>query len=88
MNSEPLGIGTSSVEVTNISAHGVWLLAGDCELFMPYEAFPWFKDAPVGKILHVEQPSPGHFYWPELDVDLGVESIEHPERFPLKSAPE
>jgi len=24
---------------------------------------------------------PGHFYWPELDVDLAIESIEHPERF-------
>ena len=85
MNSEPLGIGTSTVEVTNISAHGVWLLAGDRELFMSYEAFPWFKDAPIGKVLHVEEPSPGHFYWPELDVDLAVESIEHPERFPLES---
>ena len=88
MSSEPLGIGTSGVEVTNITAHGVWLLAGNRELFMSYEAFPWFKDAPIGKILKVEQPVPGHFYWPELDTDLGVESIEHPERFPLKSKAE
>lgn len=85
MSSEQLGIGTSGVEVTNVSAHGVWLLAGDRELFMSHEAFPWFKDAPIGKILRVEQPAPGHFYWPELDVDLGVESIERPEAFPLKS---
>ncbi|WP_394707314.1 DUF2442 domain-containing protein [uncultured Desulfobacter sp.] len=33
-------------------------------------------------MINVEEPSPGHFYWPDLDVDLGVESIEHPERFP------
>jgi hypothetical protein len=71
--------------VTNISPHGVWLLAGDRELFMSYEDFPWFKEAPVGKIINVEEPAPGHFYWPELDVDLQLESIEHPERFPLKS---
>ena len=37
------------------------------------------------RILAVEEPTPGHFYWPELDVDLGIKSIEHPERFPLKS---
>ena len=86
MSSEPLGIGTSSAEVTNISAHGVWLLAGNRELFMPYEQFPWFKNVPVGKILNVEEPTPGHFHWPDLDVDLGVESIEHPERFPLSSS--
>ena len=85
MNSQALGKLTSVVEVTNVSSHGIWLLAGDRELFMPYEDFPWLKDAPVGKILNVEEPTPGHFYWPDLDVDLGIESIEHPERFPLKA---
>lgn len=85
MSSEPLGKSTSAVEVTNINQHGVWLLADDRELFMSYEDFPWFKDAPVGKVLNVEQSCPGHLYWPELDVDLGIESIEHPERFPLKA---
>jgi hypothetical protein len=82
-NSEPRGIGTSTVEITNITAHGVWLLIGERELFMPYSEFPFFKDAPVGKILNVEQATPGHFYWPDLDVDLGIETIESPERFPL-----
>ncbi|MGH9319302.1 MAG: DUF2442 domain-containing protein [Vicinamibacteria bacterium] len=57
----------------------------DRELFVPFEQFPWFKDAPIAKILHVEQPHSGHLYWPELDVDLAVESIQHPERFPLVS---
>jgi hypothetical protein len=31
------------------------------------------------------EPVPGHLYWPDLDVDLGLETIRHPERFPLKS---
>jgi len=35
--------------------------------------------------LNVELPHPHHLYWPDLDVDLAVESIEHPERFPLLS---
>ena len=51
---------------------------------MSYDDSPWFKSVPVEHILHVEQPTPGHFCWPALDVDLGMESIEHPERFPLK----
>ncbi len=85
MSSQRLGEHTSAVEVTHVSRHGVWLLASDRELFMPYDDFPWFKQAPIGKILNVEEPTPGHFYWPDLDVDLGVESIEHPERFPLKA---
>ena len=85
MSSEPRGIGTSTVEISNINAFGVWLLVGERELFMSYEDFPWFRETPVGKILNVVQPAPGHLYWPELDVDLGIETIEHPDRFPLSS---
>ncbi len=85
MSSEPRELGISGVEVTNVSSHGIWLLVGDRELFLSYEDFPWFKDQPLRRVLTVEELSPGHFHWPELDVDLGVESIEHPERFPLKS---
>jgi hypothetical protein len=85
MRSGALGKFTSEVEVTNISAHGIWLLSEDEEYFLPYDEFPWFKDVPIGRILNVKEPTPGHFYWPDLDVDISVESIEHPERFPLLS---
>ena len=71
-------------EVTNISRHGIWLLAVDRELFLACEDFPWFRDAPVSKIVNVEEPTPGHFYWPDLDVDIGLRTIEHPEEFTLK----
>lgn len=85
MKSEALGKSTSAVEVTNISSHGFWLLLGDRELYLPFEQFPWFADAPVEFILNVELPHQRHLSWPDLDVDLSVESIEHPERFPLVS---
>jgi hypothetical protein len=79
------GTSTSPVEVTNISKHGFWLLLENEELFLPFSEFPWFQEVPVGKILNVELPSSGHLYWPDLDVDLAVESIRHPEKFPLVS---
>ena len=87
MNSLAHGDNTSAIEVTNISAHGLWLLLRGKELFLSYEQFPWFKGQPVKSILHVEEPSPGHYHWPEIDVDLTEEIIEHPERFPLKARP-
>jgi len=83
--STALGISTSPVEVTNISQHGFWLLLEDEEFFLPFSEFPWFRDVAVGKILRVQRPSSNHLYWPELDVDLAVESIRHPEQFPLVS---
>jgi hypothetical protein len=73
------------VEVTNISRHGFWLLLEERELFLPFEHFPWFRSAPVEAILNVERPRSHHLYWPTLDIDLAVESIEHPERYPLVS---
>jgi hypothetical protein len=79
------GSGTSGPEVTNVSQHGFWLLLGDEELFVPFSDFPWFRQAPIGKLVHVEWPSAHHLYWPDLDVDLSVESIRHPEKFPLVS---
>ena len=85
MSSKPHGVLTSQVEVTNVSSHGLWLLAHGRELFLSYDDFPWFREASIGSVVKVEEPSPGHYYWPELDVDLGLEIIEHPERFPLKS---
>jgi hypothetical protein len=83
MKSEVNGISTLNVEITNISKHGFWLLLADNEMFLPFSEFPWFKEAPISAILNVELPQPHHLYWPDLDVDLTVESIEHPERFPL-----
>lgn len=79
------GFATSSVEVTNISKHGFWLLLGDEELLLSFEHFPWFKSATVEQITHVEWPTPGHVYWPSLDVDLSVDSIRRPQDFPLVS---
>ena len=83
MTSKKLGE-AEKPEITHISSNGVWLLAAGKELFMSYDNFPWFTDAPVGRIVHVEEPHKGHFYWPDLDVDLTEEIIEHPERFPLQ----
>jgi hypothetical protein len=83
MKSAILGGNISAVEVTHISKNGFWLLLGDEELFLPFVEFPWFKTATVEKIIDVEWPQPNHLYWPELDIDLAVESIRDPVSFPL-----
>ena len=85
MSSLAHGNNTLAVEVTNVSSHGVWLLAHNKELFMSYDDFPWFKNQTIQTILNVEEQGLNHFYWPDIDIDLSLESIEHPERFPLKS---
>jgi hypothetical protein len=79
------GTATSAVEVSNISKHGFWILVEGREHFLPFDEFPWFKHATVEAILHLERPSARHLRWPDLDVDLSLDSIEHPARYPLTS---
>jgi hypothetical protein len=79
------GTATSEAEVTNISRHGIWVLVDEREHFLPFEDFPWFEKATVQAILNIERPLPHHLHWPDLDVDLTVESIEHPDRYPLRA---
>lgn len=85
MKSGQRGNSISDVEVTNVTARGFWVLLKARELFVPYKKFPWFLDATIREITAVERRSEGHLYWPSLDVDLAIESIERPELFPLAS---
>ena len=77
------GKNTLGIEVTNISAHGFWVLFKDREYFLSFEKYPWFKDAKISAILNVRLIGRTHIYWPELDVDLSVEILSHPEQYPL-----
>lgn len=83
MKSSTLGTNTLAVEVTHISAHGVWLMVRGREYFLSYEDFPWFKDAKLGVILDVKLLHATHLYWPALDVDLSLKSIQDPDSYPL-----
>ena len=85
MTSSMPGNDTLAIKVAHISSHGIWLLAHDEELFMPYKDFPWFKQQPIEAILNVEEPSPNHYYWPVIDVDLTKEIINNPDRYPFKT---
>jgi uncharacterized protein DUF2442 len=85
MRSARPGKSTSVVEVGNVSPHGFWLLIGDQERFVSFKDFPWFREASIRELTNVELPSPRHLHWPDLDVDVAVESLDYPERYPLVS---
>ena len=81
------GTRTSDVEVVQLTPFGLWLAWEDTELFLSHDEFPWFRKATVDKVFDVELVADGHFYWPQLDVDLDVDRIRHPDRFPLVAKP-
>ena len=85
MKSEKLGSSTSVPEVTNVSQHGFWVLLDEREVFVSFRQFPWFADATIAELSNLERPVSHHLYWPTLDIDLHLDSIESPDSFPLVS---
>ena len=85
MKSAKPGGSTSGAELQNVSPQGIWILVDDREHYLPFDRFPWFRNATVSQLADIERPRPEHLRWPGLDVDLTLASIEDPERYPLVS---
>ncbi|MDD5458261.1 MAG: DUF2442 domain-containing protein [Phycisphaerae bacterium] len=85
MKSLKRGKNISKPEITNISQHGFWMLIAGKEYFLPFDDFPWFRNATISQISDFEMPNQFHIYWGNLDVDLSLDIIEHPEKFKLIS---
>lgn len=80
------GKGTSkrpSVSVENITRWGVWLHVRGTEFFLDYERFPWFRSAKVSEIQNVRLVRRTYLRWPDLDVDLELDCLADPSRYPL-----
>ncbi len=63
----------------------MWILVDGTEHYLPFEDFPWFRNATIGQLSEIERPSADHLHWPELDVDLTIDAIENPSHYPLVS---
>ena len=85
MTSSTLGKDTSGVEVSNISPHGFWILVTDREYFLPYDQYPWFENGTLNAIFDVNLLHGSHLHWPQLDVDIELNSLADPTHYPLKS---
>lgn len=83
MTSSTHGASISQAEIANIDKFGFWILVGDKEYFLSFKDYPWFRQATIDNILSVETLHGDHLYWPELDVDLSLDSLSDPDSFPL-----
>ena len=73
----------TSVAVLMINAQGMMLSVQGQDYFVSYNRVPWLRDARVSSALNVRMSGSRAIEWPELDVDLEIESLKHPERYPL-----
>jgi len=73
-----------SVSVENITPFGIWVFVKGREYFLSYKDYPYFRDQTLKSIQAVQLLHGYHLYWPELDVDLEIDNLENPEKYPLK----
>ncbi len=74
-----------SVSVENITSFGIWLLIKGKEYFLTYEDYPYFENQPIKLVQNVKLLHGFHLYWPDLDIDLEIDNLDNPQRYPLKS---
>src|SRR4030042_3323112 len=74
-----------SVSVENITPFGIWLFVKEREYFLSYKDFPYFKHHTLNSIQNVQLLHGYHLYWLDLDVDLEIDNLENPQKYPLKS---
>ncbi|MCD8297391.1 MAG: DUF2442 domain-containing protein [Prevotella sp.] len=71
------------VSVLMINGQGLFLSVKGQDYFISYNRIPWLRDARISSVLNVRMSGRDSIEWPELDVDLEIESLRHPERYPL-----
>lgn len=71
------------VSVLMINAQGIMLSVLGHDYFISYNRVPWLKDARIRDVLNVHISGHSAIEWPDLNVDLEIESLKHPERYPL-----
>ena len=71
------------VDVLMINDRGLMLSVMGQDYFLSYNRVPWMRDATINEVLDVRMSGKNAIEWPKLDVDLEVDSLRHPERYPL-----
>ena len=72
-----------SADVLMINDRGIMLSVQGEDYFLSYNRVPWMRDATINEVLDVRMSGKNAIEWPKLDVDLEVDSLRHPERYPL-----
>jgi len=87
MSSSTLGQSISDVDISLVTAKGFWIFVQSKEYFLSFDDYPWFRNARITEIMNVELKNQYHLRWNDLDVDIELDSLEHPERYPLCFVP-
>jgi hypothetical protein len=66
-----------------INGQGIMISVCGQDYFLSYNRIPWMREASINDVLDVRMCGSEAIEWPRLDIDLEIESLRHPERYPL-----
>ena len=85
MNSSAKTNGENTLETktyfASSTSEGVNIVVSGKAYFLRYTDFPWFEYCNAFELRNMTADRWG-VYWNDLDIDLSMESIEHPEQYP------
>jgi len=87
MSSQTLGQNISDVDISLVTTNGFWIFVQSREYFLSFDEYPWFRNARIADLMNVELKSQYHLRWNDLDIDIELDSLEHPECYPLCFTP-
>ena len=73
----------TSVSVLMINGQGIMISVCGQDYFLSYNRIPWMRDASINDVLNIQMCGNEAIEWPALNVDLEIDSLRHPERYPL-----
>ena len=82
-NDSKNNINSTSVSVFMINGQGIMISVGGQDFFLSYNRVPWMREASINDVLNIRMCGNDAVEWPALDVDLEIDSLRHPERYPL-----
>lgn len=77
------GNGILAPKVSALSVTGFVLSVDGTDFAVQYDEFPFFRGAATRDLRRVTRPSEQHLRWAALDVDLELDSLRHPAKYPM-----
>ena len=82
-NNSKSNTNNTSVSVLMINNQGIMISVGGQDHFLSYNRIPWMREASINDVLNIQMCGDEAIEWPALDIDLELDSLRHPERYPL-----
>jgi hypothetical protein len=75
--------GWNRCNISGINDLGFWVLVDFKEYFIPFSDYPGFRNSSINQIFKIKFNPPSQLHWEELDIDIELQALSHPELFPL-----